>query len=161
MQFSIRKLAGCIHRKRFTLSFLPMNLPSRGRRLLRSCHDNKNSVLLVTTVLVLILSPTELQQVTDLKREKEALEKKLAHYIKEKAALEGEVEKLRQENADLIADVETLKEWSEDFHKLVKITNRDFENLFDDIINKNNLFEPGTDHTDNCDVFQITVFQSL
>ena len=69
-----------------------------------------------------------LQQVTDLKKEKEALEKKLAHYIKEKAALEGEVEKLREENADLIADVETLKEWSEDLHKLVKIINRDFEN---------------------------------
>ena len=126
MQFSIRKLAGCIHRKRFTLSFLPMNLPLRGTRLLRSCHDNKNSVLLVTTGFVLILSPTELQWVTDLKREKEALEKKLANIMREKAALEGEVENLKEENADLIADVETLKEWSEDLHKLVKIINIDF-----------------------------------
>ena len=47
------------------------------------------SILLVTTGFVLILSPTELQQVTDLKREKEALEKKLANFMREKAALEG------------------------------------------------------------------------
>ena len=72
--------------------------------------------------------------------------------MREKAALEGEVANLRWENADLIADMETLKEWSEDLHKLVKIINRHFENLFDDN-KKNNLFEPGTDHTDNCDVF--------
>ena len=55
------------------------------------------SVLLVTTGFVLILSPTELQQVTDLKREKEALEKKLANFMREKAALEGEVANLRGE----------------------------------------------------------------
>ena len=73
--------------------------------------------------------------------------------MREKAALEGEVANLREENAGLITDVETLKQCSEDLHKLVKIINIDFENLFDDINNKNNLFEPGTDHTDNCDVF--------
>ena len=53
------------------------------------------SALLLTTAFVLILSPTEVQQVTDLKREKEALQRKLADHIKEKAALDGEVAKLR------------------------------------------------------------------
>ena len=85
-----------------------MNFPLRGTRL-RSCHDNKRfSVLLLTTAFVLFLSPTELQQVTDLKREEEALQKKLADHMKEKAALEGEVAKLRHKKADLVADVETL-----------------------------------------------------
>ena len=46
---------------------------------------------------------------TGLKREKEALEKKLANFMREKAALEGEVANLREENADFIADMETLK----------------------------------------------------
>ena len=125
-----------------------MNLPLRGTRLLKSCHDNK-SVLLLTTAFVLILSPTALQQVTDLKREKETLEEKLGHVMKEKAVLEGEVEELKGEREDLISDVETLKEWGE---SLVKAINRDFNNLFDDIKNEKNLFVPGTDHTDNCDV---------
>ena len=78
-----------------SLSFPPVNFPLRGTRL-RSCQDNKRfSVLLLTTAFVLFLSPTELQQVTDLKREEEALQKKLADHMKEKAALEGEVAKLR------------------------------------------------------------------
>ena len=50
--------------------------------------------MLLTTAFVLFLSPIELQQVTDLKREEEALQKKLADHMKEKAALEGEVAKL-------------------------------------------------------------------
>ena len=52
--------------------------------------------------------PKNCNKVTDLKREEEALQKKLADHIKEKAALEGEVAKLRHEKADLVADVETL-----------------------------------------------------
>ena len=29
---------------------------------------------------------------------------------------------------------------------------KDFYNLFEDVDNENRLFEPGTEHTDNCDV---------
>ena len=64
----------------------------------------------------------------------------------------GGVTKLEHENADLVADVETLKEWSDTLHKGLKVINQENENLFDDIRNKANLFQPGTDHTDNCDV---------
>ena len=110
------------------------------------------SALLLTPSFVLNLSPTEVKQVADLKKEKEALQSKLADNMKEKADLEREITKLRLENADLDADVETLKEWSEALHKRVKILDRDFENLFDDIRDKVNLFTIGTDHTDNCDV---------
>ena len=110
------------------------------------------SALVLTTAFVLILSLTELQQVTDLKGEKEALERKLTDFMREKSALEGEVGKLKEENEALVADVETLKKWSDDLHQVVKIVQRDFENWFEDIKNEKNLFEPGTSHTDNSDV---------
>ena len=61
------------------------------------------SALLLTTAFVLILSPTELQQVTDLKGENKDLEKKLTEFMREKSALEGEVGKLKEENEDLIS----------------------------------------------------------
>ena len=91
-------------------------------------------------------------EVGKLKEENEDLEKKLTEFMREKSALEGEVGKLKEENEDLVADVETLKKWSDDLHQVVKIVQRDFENLFEDIKNEKNLFEPGTSHTDNCDV---------
>ena len=69
-----------------------------------------------------------------------------------KRRVEGEVGNLKEENEDLVADVETLKTWDDDLHQLVKIVQRDYEDLFEDIKNEKNLFVPGTSHTDNCDV---------
>ena len=103
------------------------------------------SALLLTTVFVFVLSPTEPQQVTKLKRE-------LAECRKEKVALEEEVAKLRQDNEDLHADGETLLEWGEQLKAMGRNVEKDFYNLFEDVDNENRLFEPGTEHTDNCDV---------
>ena len=99
----------------------------------------------MTLSFVFVLSPTEPQQVTNLKRE-------LAECIKEKVALEEEVAKLRQDNEDLLADAETLLEWGEELKTMGRNVKKDFYNLFQDADNENRLFEPGTEHTDNCDV---------
>ena len=105
---------------------------------------------------VLILSPTEVQQVADLQHEKEALKREKEAIESEKKAMEREAAKLKrkmeEEKAEMQDDIDTLQKWSAKLHKAVKMINRDFQNLFEDIKNKANLYLPGTKHTDNCDV---------
>ena len=101
--------------------------------------------MLLTTVFVFILSPTEPQQLTKLKKE-------LAECRKEKVALEEEVAKLQQDNEDLHGDAEALLEWGKNLKSMGRNIENDFDNLFEDVDNENRLFEPGTEHTDNCDV---------
>ena len=117
------------------------------------------SALLLTTVFVFILSPTEPQQVTKLKKElaecikkKVALEEEVAKLRQEKVALEEEVAKLQQDNEDLHEDAEALLEWGKNLKSMGRNIEKDFDNLFEDVDNENRLFEPGTEHTDNCDV---------
>ena len=137
-------------------------------RNLSACREKRTQALTplseyflvsMTTVFVFILSPTEPQQVTNLKREladcikkKATLERKVGELKQEKAALKREVAELKQDNEDLNADGETLLEWGNKLRRMGRMIEKDFKNLFQDIEEKKSLFETGTDHTDNCDV---------
>ena len=79
------------------------------------------------------------------------MKREVAELQQEKAALKREVAELKQDNEDLNADGETLLEWGNKLRRMGRMIEKDFKNLFQDIKEKKGLFEPGTDHTDNCD----------
>ena len=76
----------------------------------------------------------------------------MAELKQEKEALKRKVAELKEDNEDLNADGETLQVWGNELRTLGRMIEKDFENLYQDIKEKKSLFEPGTDHTDNCDV---------